>query len=107
MTPEEDDFEGKTYFSRSLSEGGQEIFVFQEHKQTCGFFCYLRSLRIPDREHSAWSGAVSLDIILRLKEVRPADVGRHDNDSFRHDTGLPAIPSLVSRAFWKASIWLA
>tara|TARA_R110002072_G_scaffold246353_1_gene405590 strand:- start:2005 stop:3828 length:1824 start_codon:yes stop_codon:yes gene_type:complete len=67
--PEEDDFEGRTYFSRSLSEGGSPAPFSKKDKQICGFL-YLRSLRTGSRALSLERGSL-LDIILRLKEVRP------------------------------------
>ena len=67
--PEEDDFEGKTYFTRSLSEGDRPIVFSKKDKQICGFL-YLRSLRTGSRALSMERGSL-LDIILRLKEVRP------------------------------------
>lgn len=67
--PDEDDFEGKTYFSRSLSEGDTPVEFYKKHKQVCGFL-YLRSLRTGSRALSLERGSL-LDIILRLKEVRP------------------------------------
>ncbi|WP_025313387.1 ATP-dependent nuclease [Roseicyclus elongatus] len=67
--PEEDDFEGRTYFSRSLSEGGSPVPFSKKDKQICGFL-YLRSLRTGSRALSLERGSL-LDIILRLKEVRP------------------------------------
>lgn len=66
---EEDDFEGKTYFTRSLSEGDTLVQFSKAHKQICGFL-YLRSLRTGTRALSLERGSL-LDIILRLKEVRP------------------------------------
>jgi putative ATP-dependent endonuclease of OLD family len=67
--PEEDDFEGKTYFTRSLTEGDRPEQFTKKHKQICGFL-YLRSLRTGSRALSLERGSL-LDIILRLKEVRP------------------------------------
>jgi putative ATP-dependent endonuclease of OLD family len=67
--PEEDDFEGKTYFTRSLSESEKPDQFSKKHKQACGFL-YLRSLRTGSRALSLERGSL-LDIILRLKEVRP------------------------------------
>lgn len=67
--PEEDDFEGKTYFTRSLSEGAAPVVFSKKDKQLCGFL-YLRSLRTGSRALSLERGSL-LDIILRLKEVRP------------------------------------
>jgi len=67
--PEEDDFEGKTYFTRSLSEAASPVGFSKKDKQICGFL-YLRSLRTGSRALSLERGSL-LDIILRLKEVRP------------------------------------
>ncbi|MGH6930969.1 MAG: AAA family ATPase, partial [Dongiaceae bacterium] len=67
--PEEDDFEGKTYFTRSLFESDKPEHFSKKHKQICGFL-YLRSLRTGSRALSLERGSL-LDIILRLKEVRP------------------------------------
>lgn len=66
---EEDDFEGKTYFTRSLTEGETPAPFTKKDKQVCGFL-YLRSLRTGSRALSLERGSL-LDIILRLKEVRP------------------------------------
>jgi len=67
--PEEDDFEGSTYFTRSLSEDVSPSVFSKTHKQICGFL-YLRSLRTGTRALSLERGSL-LDIILRLREVRP------------------------------------
>jgi len=66
---DEDDFQGKTYFTRSLNEGGAPVEFRKKDKQICGFL-YLRSLRTGSRALSLERGSL-LDIILRLKEVRP------------------------------------
>ena len=66
---EEDDFEGRTYFTRSLTEGDKPELFSRKHKQICGFL-YLRSVRTGSRALSLERGSL-LDIILRLKEVRP------------------------------------
>ncbi len=66
---EEDDFEGRTFFTRSLTEGDTPELFSKRHKQVCGFL-YLRSLRTGTRALSLERGSL-LDIILRLKEVRP------------------------------------
>lgn len=66
---EEDDFQGKTYFTRSISENDQPAVFSKKDKQICGFL-YLRSLRTGSRALSMERGSL-LDIILRLKEVRP------------------------------------
>lgn len=66
---DEDDFEARTYFSRSLTEGDRPVPFTRNDKQICGFL-YLRSLRTGSRALSLERGSL-LDIILRLKEVRP------------------------------------
>lgn len=66
---EEDDFEGATYFTRSLTESDTPDLFTKKHKQICGFL-YLRSIRTGSRALSLERGSL-LDIILRLKEVRP------------------------------------
>lgn len=66
---EEDDFEGATYFTRSLSESDKPEAFSKKHKQVCGFL-YLRTIRSGSRALSLERGSL-LDIILRLKEVRP------------------------------------
>ena len=66
---DEDDFEAKTYFTRSLDEDDPPEPFSRKHKQICGFL-YLRSLRTGTRALSLERGSL-LDIILRLKEVRP------------------------------------
>lgn len=67
--PEEDDFEGNSYYTRSLDEGGTPEVFSKRDKQRCGFL-YLRSLRTGSRALSLEHGSL-LDIILRLKEIRP------------------------------------
>ncbi|MCU1325347.1 MAG: ATP-dependent endonuclease [Bryobacterales bacterium] len=67
--PDEDDFKGDTYFSRSLTESEKAQPFSKKDKQRCGFL-YLRSLRTGSRALSLDHGSL-LDIILRLKEVRP------------------------------------
>lgn len=66
---DEDDFEGATYFTRSLAESEKPDPFSKKHKQLCGFL-YLRSIRTGSRALSLERGSL-LDIILRLKEVRP------------------------------------
>lgn len=66
---DEDDFEGKTYFARSLEESDSPQQFTRRDKQFCGFL-YLRSLRTGSRALSLERGSL-LDIILRLKEIRP------------------------------------
>lgn len=67
--PEEDDFEGKTYFASSLEDNGEPEVFGKRDKQRCGFL-YLRSIRTGARALSLERGSL-LDIILRLKEIRP------------------------------------
>lgn len=67
--PEEDDFEGATYFTRSLIDSGAPVVFTRKYKQLCGFL-YLRTVRTGSRALSLERGSL-LDIILRLKEVRP------------------------------------
>ena len=67
--PEEDDFDGNTYFTRSLSEEDTPTPFTKKDKQHCGFL-FLRSLRTGSRALSLEHGSL-LDIILRLKEIRP------------------------------------
>ncbi|WP_432799920.1 ATP-dependent nuclease [Poriferisphaera sp. WC338] len=66
---EEDDFDGHTYFTRSWLDDEDPTRFGRRHKQSCGFL-YLRSLRTGSRALSLERGSL-LDIILRLKEVRP------------------------------------
>jgi len=66
---EEDDFEGNTFYSRSLTEGERPDAFTKKDKQFCGYL-YLRSLRTGSRALSLEHGSL-LDIILRLREVRP------------------------------------
>lgn len=66
---DDDDFDGKTYFSRSLLEEDTPVLFQKRHKQLCGFL-YLRSLRTGSRAMSLERGSL-LDIILRLNDVRP------------------------------------
>lgn len=66
---EEDDFEGKTYFTRSLEESENPRQFSRRDKHYCGFL-FLRSLRTGRRALSLERGSL-LDIILRLKEIRP------------------------------------
>ena len=75
---EEDDFEGRTFFTRSLCESDNPISFSKKDKQICGFL-YLRSLRTGSRALSLERGSL-LDIILRLKEVR---LGMWEDTIFR------------------------
>lgn len=67
--PEEDDFEGKTFYTLTLADGYTPQAFSKKDKQVCGFL-YLRSIRTGSRALSLERGSL-LDIILRLKEVRP------------------------------------
>lgn len=66
---DEDDFIGNTYFTRSLTEEDTPTPFTKKDKQHCGFL-FLRSLRTGSRALSLEHGSL-LDIILRLKEIRP------------------------------------
>jgi len=66
---DEDDFVGNSYFTRSLSEDETPASFSKKDKQHCGFL-FLRSLRTGSRALSLEHGSL-LDIILRLKEIRP------------------------------------
>ena len=95
---EEDDFQGKTYFTRSLTERDRPEPFSRKHKQVCGFL-YLRSLRTGSRALSLERGSL-LDIILRLKEVRPqmweATLGTLAGISVASDPKLGISPVLES-----------
>lgn len=67
--PDEDDFVGNTFYSRSLIEADKPEPFSKKDKQHCGFL-FLRSLRTGSRALSLERGSL-LDIILRLKEIRP------------------------------------
>jgi len=66
---DEDDFTGATYFTRSLVDNDTSQPFKKKDKQKCGFL-YLRSIRTGSRALSLEHGSL-LDIILRIKEVRP------------------------------------
>ena len=68
--PDEDDFEGKTYYARSLEEESDRPQAFtRSDKHVCSFL-YLRSLRTGRRALGLEHGSL-LDIVLRQKELRP------------------------------------
>lgn len=68
--PEEDDFTGETFYcSPPALEGGDLVKFGQKDKRLCGFLI-LRTLRTGSRALSLERGSL-LDIILRLKELRP------------------------------------
>jgi putative ATP-dependent endonuclease of the OLD family len=95
---EEDDFEGQTYFTRSLTENGRPEIFSRRHKQVCGFL-FLRSRRTGSRALSLERGSL-LDIILRLKEVRPKmwedTLGTLSAVPVASDPGLGIAPVLES-----------
>jgi putative ATP-dependent endonuclease of OLD family len=66
---EEDDFAGTTYFMSHEREDGTFDTFGKRDKRLCGFL-YLRTLRTGTRALSLERGSL-LDIILRLKELRP------------------------------------
>ena len=66
---EEDDFRGETYFTQPFTERNELRPFRKKDKQFCGFL-YLRSRRSGKRALSLERGSL-LDIILRLKEIRP------------------------------------
>lgn len=67
--PDEDDFKGETFYTRSLTEGDAPFTFSKKDKQLCGFL-YLRSIRTGSRALSLEHGSL-LDIILRIREIRP------------------------------------
>jgi putative ATP-dependent endonuclease of OLD family len=67
--PDEDDFVGNSYFTRSLHDDDKPTSFSKKDKQHCGFL-FLRSLRTGSLALSLEHGSL-LDIILRLKEIRP------------------------------------
>lgn len=66
--PEEDDFEGNTFFT-SFDEEETMTKFSKSDKRECGFL-YLRALRTGARALSMERGSL-LDIILKLREIRP------------------------------------
>ncbi|MBP2450071.1 ATP-dependent nuclease [Rhizobium leguminosarum] len=66
---DEDDFAGNSVFTRSIDEDEKPTPFSKRDKQKCGFL-YLRTLRTGSRALSLERGSL-LDIILRLKEIRP------------------------------------
>jgi putative ATP-dependent endonuclease of OLD family len=100
--PEEDDFVGKSYFTRSLTEENAPVSFSKKDKQICGFL-YLRSIRTGSRALSLERGSL-LDIILRLKEVRPRmwedTISKLASYSVASDPalGIPGVLNSISRA---------
>lgn len=66
---DEDDFEGTTFFTRSLEEEDRPRSFTRRDKQLCGFL-FLRGRRTGSRALSLGRGSL-LDIILRQRELRP------------------------------------
>ena len=66
---EEDDFSGVTYYTCTLDTEGNYTRFSTKDKRLCGFL-YLRTLRTGSRALSLGHGSL-LDIILRIKEIRP------------------------------------
>ena len=66
---EEDDFTGETYFLHPPKEEGPRLKFGTRDKRLCGFL-FLRTHRTGSRALSLERGSL-LDIILRLKELRP------------------------------------
>ncbi len=102
---EEDDFDGKTFFARSLEEGGAPQQFKRKDKQICGFL-YLRTLRTGSRALSLEHGSL-LDIILRLKEIRPQmwDATISQLDSFDvasdSDLGISGVLQSINKSLKK------
>jgi len=67
--PEDDDFEGETFFCSPQREDETLTRFSKGDKRECGFL-YLRALRTGARALSMERGSL-LDIILRIKDVRP------------------------------------
>ena len=66
---DEDDFEGTTFFTRSLEEADRPRSFTRRDKQLCGFL-FLRARRTGSRALSLGRSSL-LDIILRQRELRP------------------------------------
>lgn len=67
--PDDDDFEGNTFYCSPEPESGVLSRFTKTDKRECGFL-YLRALRTGSRALSMERGSL-LDIILRIKEIRP------------------------------------
>ena len=69
-SPEEDEFEAKTYYAHSPDAEGDELTeVYRPAKRTIGFL-YLRALRTGNRALSLERGTL-LDLLLRIGQIRP------------------------------------
>ena len=102
---EEDDFTGATFFARTIEEGDTPVPFSKKDKQKCGFL-YLRSVRTGSRALSLEHGSL-LDIILRLKEIRPqmwedtiATLGQFDVAS-DPDLGISGVLESINTALKK------
>ncbi|MBY3556447.1 AAA family ATPase [Rhizobium laguerreae] len=102
---EEDDFSGNTYYSRSFLEETTPTPFTKRDKQYCGFL-YLRGVRTGSRALSLEHGSL-LDIILRLKEIRPqmweetiSTLGAIDVAS-RPELGLTGVLESINEALKK------
>ncbi len=67
--PEDDDFKGDTFFCSPVREDEAFAKFSKNDKRDCGFL-YLRAIRTGTRALSMERGSL-LDIILRIREVRP------------------------------------
>jgi len=75
--PEEDDFEGKTYFTRTLEENETPAPFTKRDKQKCGFL-YLRSIRTGSRALTLERGSLlDHEVAERLPECRVKAPGRY------------------------------
>lgn len=99
---EEDDFKGATFYSRSIEESENPISFLRRDKYLCGFL-YLRTVRTGSRALSLEHGSL-LDIILRIKELRPqiwentiSEVGQFDVAS-DPELGISGILKSVEKA---------
>ena len=88
---EEDDFEGRTYFARSLEESDNPQPFFRRDKHYCGFL-FLRSLRTGRRAPQPRTRQPS-GYYPAAEGNPPADVGI-DNQRPRSTSTLPAIRQL-------------
>jgi putative ATP-dependent endonuclease of the OLD family len=102
--PDDDDFVGKTVYTLTLPNVAPQPFT-RKDKQVCGFL-YLRSIRTGSRALSLERGSL-LDIILRLKEVRPqmweGAIGKISEISVAEDPslGISGVLESISAALKK------
>ena len=102
---EDDDFTGATYFAGSLTDSDTSHPFKKKDKQKCGFL-YLRSIRTGSRALSLERGTL-LDIILRIKEIRPqmwentiAELSRH-NVASEPELGISGILETIENSIKK------